>query len=69
VTGIKFQVLGDNEQFFGDMLAGKPVTPVSDGQERLLNAYQWISQRVNALCSTGGQEAVKKWLQCISLMR
>jgi len=68
VTGIKFQVLGDNEQFFGDMLAGKPVTPVSDGQERLLNAYQWISQRVNALCSTGGQEAVKKWLQCISLM-
>jgi hypothetical protein len=68
VTGIKFQVLGDNKQFFGDMLARVPVTPVSDGQERLLDAYQWISQRVKALCSKDGQEAVKKWLQCISLM-
>jgi Protein of unknown function DUF262/Protein of unknown function (DUF1524) len=68
VTGVKFQVLGDNEQFFGDMLAGKPVTPVSDGQERLHKAYQRIIQRVNVLCSTNGQEAIKKWLRCISLM-
>ena len=68
VTGIKFHVLGDNEQFFGDMLAGNPVTPVSDGQDRLLSAYQWISQRVYALCSTGGQEAVETWLHCISQM-
>jgi hypothetical protein len=68
VTGVKFKVLGDNEQFFGETLAGRPVTPVSDGQERMLNAYLWISQRVNAMRSTSGQKALKKWLQCISLM-
>ncbi len=61
-------MLGDNQEFFGELLAGKPVTPSSDGQERLLNAYQWIVQRVNALCSAGGQETLKSWLQCISLM-
>jgi hypothetical protein len=38
VVGVKFQVLGDNEKFFGDMLGRKPVTPMSDGQERLLDA-------------------------------
>ncbi|WP_341313760.1 DUF262 domain-containing protein [Paraburkholderia sp. IMGN_8] len=68
VTGAKFRVLGDNEAFFRDLLAGKNPAPVSDGQERLQNAHRWIRQRVNALEGRGGQALVKQWLLCISSM-
>lgn len=68
VHGAKFRVLGDNEAFFRDLLAGHPPAPNSDGQERLLRAFQWIRQRVNALRASGGQEVIKKWLLCISKM-
>lgn len=68
VTGAKFRVLGDNESFFRDMLAGHQTDPQSDGQERLLKAYRWIRHRVNALQAAGGQTLLKKWLLCISNM-
>ena len=68
VSGFKFHVLGDNELFFRDLLDGKTVQPASDGQERLLTAYRWIRQRVHALVQTGGQEVIRRWLQCISQM-
>lgn len=68
VSGVKFRVLGDNEKFFGDMLANMQVMPASDGQDRLLDAYQWINQRVAVLCASGGQETIKRWLRCISSM-
>lgn len=66
VSGFKFRVLGDNETFFRDLLGGQQVNPVSDGQERLLAAHRWIRQRVHALSQAGGQEAIKRWLECIS---
>lgn len=68
VHGAKFRVLGENEAFFRGLLAGQPHVPASDGQERLLRASLWIRQRVNALCTSGGQEVIKKWLLCISKM-
>lgn len=68
VTGAKFKVLGDNEQFFRELLDEKNPVPMSDGQERLHNAHRWIRLRVKALEDKGGQELVKQWLLCISSM-
>lgn len=68
VSGPKLNLLGDNEQFFRDLLNGNTVHPTSDGQERLLTAYRWIQQRVNVLAKTGGQDTIKQWLNCISQM-
>jgi hypothetical protein len=68
LTGAKFRVLGDNEEFFRHLLNEQSPAPNSDGQERLLNAYQWIRQRVFVLKTNGGQDAIKQWLLCISQM-
>ena len=68
VTGAKFSVLGDNEFFFRELLAGKHPVAQSDGQERLQRAHRWIRQRVQALLQQGGQALVKSWLLCISQM-
>lgn len=68
VTGAKFRVLGDNDAFFRDLLADKLPEPQSDGQERLLRAYRWIRQRVNALLERGGQPLINSWLLCLSKM-
>ncbi len=68
VTGAKFRVLGENEQFFQQLLADQNPEPQSDGQERLKRAYQWIQQRVQALRKSGGQPLIKKWLLCLSQM-
>lgn len=64
----KFRVLGDNEEFFRQLLNGQSPTPNSHTQERLLKAYQLIQQRVLVLKATGGQYAIKQWLSCISQM-
>ncbi len=68
VTGAKFRVLGDNDSFFRDLLSDKLPVPQSDGQERLLRAYSWIRQRVNALLERGGQALINSWLLCLSRM-
>jgi len=68
VTGPKFRVLGDNEEFFRLLLNEQSPVPNSDGQERLLKAYLRIRERVLALKARGGQDAIKNWLHCISHM-
>lgn len=68
VTGAKFRVLGSNEAFFREMLEETNPKPDSDGQDRMLKAYQWIRQRVAALLTKGGQVLIKQWLLCISQM-
>ena len=50
------------------MLEGHSLEPMSDGEERLLNAYRWIRQRVHALQQGGGQQAITRRLECISQM-
>lgn len=68
LTGPKFRVLGYNEEFFRQLLNDQFPTPSSVGQERLLNAYKRIQQRVLVLKATGGQDAIKQWLSCLSQM-
>ena len=66
VTGPKFRVLGENEEFFRQLLSGAAPATVSDGQERLSKAHDWIRHRVNALRQKGGQDLINAWLLCIS---
>lgn len=66
VHGPKFTVLGVNQAFFTSLLNDENPQPDSDGQQRLLAAYQWIRHRVAAIKTQHGQEAIKKWLLAIS---
>jgi hypothetical protein len=66
VYGPKFTVLGSNKAFFTALLNDENPEPDSDGQQRLLAAYQWIRQRVSAIKEHQGQQAIKNWLLSIS---
>lgn len=66
VHGPKFTVLGVNQAFFTALLNDENPEPESDGQQRLLAAYQWIRHRVSAIRAQQGQEAIKNWLLAIS---
>ncbi|WP_439860868.1 DUF262 domain-containing protein [Pseudomonas sp. MBLB4136] len=66
VYGPKFTVLGVNQAFFTALLNDENPQPESDGQQRLLAAYQWIRHRVAAIKTQQGQEAIKNWLLAIS---
>lgn len=66
VHGAKFTVLGSNQEFFRQLLNDEQPEPDSDGQMRMLKAYQWICQRVQAIRREKGQEVVKQWLASIS---
>lgn len=66
VHGPKFTVLGVNKAFFTALLNDENPQPESDGQQRLLAAYQWIRHRVAAIKTQQGQEAIKNWLLAIS---
>ncbi|WP_297498587.1 DUF262 domain-containing HNH endonuclease family protein [Ferrovum sp.] len=66
VQGPKFSVLGANKEFFNELLNGGKPNPVSDGQQRLLDADKWIRSRVAAIKAAGGQDAIKQWLLSIS---
>lgn len=66
VYGAKFTVLGSNKLFFRQLLNDELPVPDTDGQQRLLAAYQWIRQRVSAIKESQGQDAIKNWLLNIS---
>jgi len=66
--GSKFRVLGDNDVFFRGLMGKLNPEPASDGQCRLLEAYQRICFRVKGLRVQGGQELLKRWLLCITEM-
>ena len=68
LTGFKFQVLGDNKDFFEAMLAKQNPEPTSAGQTRLTQAYQHIRLRVNDLVKSGGQPLVLQWLTTLTRM-
>lgn len=63
--GTKFCVLGANEDFFQKLMNGSPVTPETEGQERLQKGNKRIRDRVAALNKFGGQDLIGKWLKCI----
>ena len=66
VHGPKFTVLGVNKAFFTALLNDENPQPESDGQQRLLAAYQWIRHRVAAIKTQQGQAAIREWLLAIS---
>jgi len=66
VHGPKFTVLGVNQAFFTALLNDENPQPESDGQQRLLAAYQWIRHRVAAIKTQQGQAAIREWLLAIS---
>lgn len=66
ISGSKFILLGKNAKFFEDLLQGKAVRPITDGQERLQKAYNWIKVRVKTLLTSGGQPLILEWLRVIS---
>jgi hypothetical protein len=68
LDGLKFQVLGDNKEFFDAMLAKENPVPESAGQTRLANAYEHIRLRVRELVQQGGQPLVIRWLKALTKM-
>lgn len=66
VHGPKFKVLGVNQAFFTALLNDENPEPASDGQQRLLTAYQWIRHRVATINAQQGQESIRNWLLAIS---
>ena len=68
VTGAKLQVQRANEDFFRKLLEEQSPSPLSDGQKRLLDAYNWIRQRVQKVRQDCGQDAITRWLKCIGDM-
>lgn len=63
--GRKFTVLGQNQDFFTDLLSEKQVNPGSEGQRRMQGAYKWIRQRVANLKAQGGSSVIEHWLKTI----
>lgn len=68
LTGHKFQVLGENEDFFKAMLAKENPIPDSAGQTRLKEAYQHIRLRVQNLVEQGGQPLILQWFTTLTKM-
>ena len=68
LTGYKFQVLGDNKDFFEAMLNKMNPEPTSAGQTRLRAAYQHIRLRVQDLLKQGGEALILKWLTTLTRM-
>lgn len=68
LTGYKFQVLGENKDFFEAMLAKQNPEPTSAGQSRLKDAYQHIRLRVQGLVQQGGQPLLVQWLTTLTKM-
>lgn len=68
LTGYKFQVLGDNKDFFEAMLNKMNPEPTSAGQTRLRAAYQHIRLRVQDLLKQGGEPLILKWLTTLTRM-
>lgn len=68
LTGRKFQVLGENREFFENMLDKQNPAPSSAGQERLKDAYQHIRLRVQSLQREGGQPRILQWLTTLTRM-
>ena len=67
-TGYKFQVLGENKEFFESMLTKQNPEPSSAGQILLKEAYQHIRLRVQALVKKGGQSLISQWLTTLTKM-
>lgn len=68
--GEKLQLARVNQPFFQNLIYQRlPLSPATQGQERLYKAYTLIHQRVDALKnSENSQEIIIQWLDCIGKM-
>jgi hypothetical protein len=62
----KLLLLGQNHEFFHNLIQDKNPEPSTPGQERLKDAYNWIKQWIAQIRADKGDEALKKWLNAIS---
>ena len=58
--------MGENHDFFLDLIQDKNPNPSTPGQERLKHAYYWVKQRITQLKTDKGDGALKEWLNAIS---
>lgn len=68
VRGPKLLMLGNNKDFFTDLLDDASPLPASEGQKRMQAAYDWIKQRVLAIKNLEGVAAIQNWLLCIGTL-
>lgn len=61
----KLSLLGDNSQYFYDLLSKKHPQASSKSQERLRDGYEWIRERIAALLAKDGESGLVAWLDCI----
>lgn len=61
----KLQLLGENAQFFNQLLDKQTVEPQSTSQERLKSGYTWIQQRVENLTANNGDNGIRAWIDHI----
>lgn len=61
----RLTLLGANEAFFREILAGKAPEPDTGSQRRLKRAYKHISESVAALAAKAPTQ-IKKWLACVA---
>jgi hypothetical protein len=61
----RLTLLGSNEAFFREILAGKALEPDTGSQRRLARAYQHISESVAALAKKDPTQ-IKRWLACVA---
>ncbi len=62
IHGPKFTVLGDNQAFFTALLDELNPIPNTEGQHRLIAAYDWIRYRVQGIKATLGEAGIQNWL-------
>jgi hypothetical protein len=63
----RLTLLGSNEAFFRDILAGKALDPDTRSQRRLARAYKHISESVDALAKKDPTQ-IKRWLACVAAL-
>ena len=62
IQGPKFTVLGNNHAFFTALMDDIDPQPITEGQRRLKEAYEWIRQRIYTIKSSDGEESIINWL-------
>lgn len=64
----RLALLGTNDQFFQDLLAGRPVKPQTRGQKRLTMAYRRLTERADQLAASGIAQ-LEQWIDGISKLQ
>ena len=64
----KLELLGDNDEFFKDLLSSNPVTPVKKSQRLLQEAYNHINSRIQEIKSSGKENEFLNFIKNLEAM-